>query len=87
MIFEGEVGRDSGVLVGDDVIGVLDPDSENLLLPLVKMSCFFQLKREQNQTSVEITLKHYTLDALSISIGVAFFGRRKTENEKLLIKK
>ena len=61
MIFEGEVGRDSGVLVGDDVIGVLDPNSENLLLPLVKMSCFFQLKSEQNQTSVEITLQHYTL--------------------------
>ena len=48
MIFEGEVGRDSGVLEGDDVIGVLDPNSENLLLPLVKMSCFFQLKSEQN---------------------------------------
>ena len=32
------------VFEGDDAPGVLDPNSEHLLLPLVQMSCFFKLK-------------------------------------------
>ena len=32
------------VFEGDNVPGVLDPNGEHLLLPLVQVSCFFKLK-------------------------------------------
>ena len=44
LIFRGEVRGCSGVFEGDDAPGVLDPNGEDLLLPLVQMSCFLQLK-------------------------------------------
>ena len=36
MSFEGKVWGDSAIFEGNNVIGVLDPDGKNLLLPLVK---------------------------------------------------
>ena len=33
-----------GVLRGDDVPGVLEPNGEHLFLPLIQVSCFFKLK-------------------------------------------
>ena len=58
MSFEGKVWGDSAIFEGNNVIGVLDPDGKNLLLPLVKTSCFFQLKIKQYQTSVHFALEH-----------------------------
>ena len=53
MNFEGKVGRYSGVFGNDDVLGVLDRNGENLLLPQVEMSCLFKLSR-QCETSIQM---------------------------------
>lgn len=44
LIARGGVRRCFRVFEGDDAPGVLDPNGEHLLLPLVQMSCFFKLK-------------------------------------------
>ena len=43
VVCRGE-NRCFGVFEGDNVPGVLDPNGEHLLLPLVQVSCFFKLK-------------------------------------------